>query len=626
MRKINLILVVSLLAACSQPQKLPSDITANPEKHDLETVAIMGINDFHGSLTPRTLKTREAPGFEPMEYTRGGAALLSSYVRILRSQFKDRFLLLDAGDEFQGSIESNLQEGAPVVSFFNLLKLNAAALGNHEFDFGPVGSDTTDVLGALKERMLQAQYPYVTANTIEKSSGKFPPFPNTYPSILLKAGKLKIGVIGLITRDTPVTTRAEYVQDLVFTDLKEATLREASSLRNQGAEIVIAVAHVGLKCQLGRAHPASTFRKESDPLGECNPKDELVVLLNALPPGTLDAVVSGHSHQIIHHWVRGVPVIQGGAYNQYFNIIYLTYDWTQKKLLRDRTRIEGPVPVCPKIFEHQGDCNGEIAPPKQGRGNLITPRFHGVRVEADSSIEDFLNPILERTKIEKNRILGFAERPISHVRTHESELGNLFADILREKVNADVSIINPGGIRAPFEQGVITFETLFRSVPFDNAISLLTLTGKELKLLVQIAENGIRGIFPFSGMCIKLIGLDQEAPSVDLNKDHKTEPWEVNRVVSIKLADGSPISDKKLYKVATVDFLVTGGDDMGWIMSQIPQDRIQLNAGGLARDAIENSILKSGHLNSFERPLVDPKNPRVQFVKSKFERNKKRKN
>ena len=430
-------------------------------KHQLETIAILGTNDIHGALAAQELKTREAGSAEGQPYSRGGAAVFASHVKRLKSQFKTNLILLDGGDEFQGSLESNLQEGAPVVKFLNTLGIHAAAIGNHEFDFGPVGLPGTeaansDRLGALKARMLEAKYNYLAANVVDKKSHALPAFPNTYTHRVYLIGSLKVGVLGLSTLQTPTTTFPVNVQSLEFTPLKEATIREAQKLREEGAQIIVITAHVGLFCSPGKMYSGHTLRKESDAQGSCSSQDEMVQLLNALPKGTVDAVVAGHSHQIIHHYIKGVPVIQGGTRLVAYNLIYLTYDKTSGKLLTDRTRIEGPVPVCEKVFENQGDCNGDRMAPAEGRGKLVTPRFHGTKITPDSEMEALLKPDFDKTEIEKKRVVGEAVTAIDHIRTEESPMGNLITDAMRADSKTDIAFANPGGIRASIEQGPIT--------------------------------------------------------------------------------------------------------------------------------------------------------------------------
>jgi len=614
---ISVLAILSLWTAtsCSTP---PKTIDGTPQKSGTETVYILGTNDIHGSLAPIPAKTREEEGTAPVPYTRGGAAILATQIRILRQELGSKLLHLDAGDEFQGSVESNAEEGAPMVQFFNAVGLNAAAVGNHEFDFGPEGPEGTqgDPLGALKKRMSEAKYVYVASNIVKKSNGSMPSFPNMVPHTLLQAGSLKVGVIGLSTLDTPVTTRAAFVRDLAFTDLKEATLREADALRKEGAQIIVITAHVGLKCLPGRAKASHSVRKPNDPQGECGEKDELVRLLKSLPSGTVDAVVAGHSHQVVHHWVAGVPVIQAGTRNQVFNLLSITYDWNQKKVLHEESRIEGPIPVCEQFFKNQKDCDGDRPAPKDGRGPLIQAKFRNKSISPDPAVMALLEPVFARSEVQKKQVLAQAVQPIEHTRTAESPLGNLVSDAIRKSVQTDFALVNSGGLRAPIEAGPITFEALFRTLPFDNSIAVLNVNGKELKNILRVAESGSRGFFPVSGLRLRLIDPQYDAPSNDLDKNGRIDPWEINRLIEAKTLQGQSIRDDHWYTLATIDFLVTGGDDLGWAMSQIPADRVQLAAGGLIRDVVQNYLAELKTVNTAENPLVLPKQPRMTFEKA----------
>ncbi len=625
MRIVSLASLLSLLVLAASCNLKSTSLLPENEGPGKETIAIVGTNDIHGTLAPLQLRTREPEGTPSIDYQAGGVAYLASYINILRDKTGPRLLWLDGGDEFQGSIESNTEKGAPMVQFFNAAGLSGAAIGNHEFDFGPENDPpkegSNDLLGALRARLKEAKYPYLAANIVDRATGEHAPFDNAKTRTLYTVGGLKVGVFGLSTLDTPTTTRSTNIKSLSFEDLKTATLREAEALRKDGAQIVVLTSHVGLKCEKGKAPSGNTLRKSSDLQGECGDGDEMVRLLRSIPTGTIDAVVAGHSHQIVHHWVANTPVIQGGANGRYFNVIYLTYDWNQKKLLSDRTRIEGPVPVCPLVFQNQNDCNGDRPAPSNGRGPLVQAKYKGEKIEADSAIQKLLEPVYARSAAKKAEPVAVAARSIDHDRSKESHLGILFADSLREAAKSDVAIMNAGGIRASIEQGPITYGTVFRAMPFDNAVSKLTLTGKELKLMLRIAESGSRGFFPVSGLKLKVIDPAYDAPSSDLDGDKKTSVWEINRLVEAKLADGKPIQDDANYTVATIDFLVTGGDDMGWFMKQIPDSRKELNVGIFARDALvahlKGLALKNGGpINSVEHPVYDAQNPRFTFVKS----------
>ena len=153
-----------LLAAGCAPAVAPPPAAA-PTSAAPITLSIVGTNDLHGGVVARN--------------GRGGLALLGGYVnnlRAARARDGGAVLLIDAGDMFQGTLESNLGEGAAVVAAYNALGYAAAAIGNHEFDFGPVGPAATprtpadDPRGALKARAAEARFPFLAANLIETAT------------------------------------------------------------------------------------------------------------------------------------------------------------------------------------------------------------------------------------------------------------------------------------------------------------------------------------------------------------------------------------------------------------------------------------------------------------------------
>lgn len=581
----NLILASLSLFALA----LTSGCSTSSKNERLETVWIVGTNDIHGALTPVTLQTRDPGQVKPTTYEVAGVAVLGSYVRKLRAQYSDHFLWLDAGDEFQGSLESNMNGGAPMVDFFNLLGLNAAAIGNHEFDFG---------LPNLKARMKQANYPYLAANIVDKTTGRLADFPNTYPHQIFSVGHLKIGVIGLSTLQTPTTTRAENVANFDFEDLSATAIKESKFLREAGANIVVITAHSGLSCDPGQ-HPEDTIRTEKDVQGSCDKSGEMDILLSSLPPGVIDAVVSGHTHTIVHHWVNGIPVIQGSYMGKYINVIALTYDWGKHELVTDKTQIEGPIPICEKVFQNRGDCNGDV--PDPNRGALVRAHFRGQEIFPDPAVVADLKPIVEKTAKIKDKIVTVAAKEVEQTRKAESPMGNLVADAIRSSAHADFAVINSGGIRAPWNSGKVTYGDVYRTLPFDNFVMKLKISGHDLKNLLNVVESGSKGISPVSGLKIKMVALDQPAPPT-------------GRILQVTENSGKPINDIQMYTVATLDFLVQGGDDWNRFIRTINPSAVVQSNGPMERDAVVVYLKKMKKpINTDRHPLLDLKHPRFTY-------------
>lgn len=603
--------LLAVASGCSstatQENPIPkSESASHPRSSDpnVEMLVVLGTNDIHGALGPQNLKTKEAEGTAGTSYQRGGLAYLSSHIKILKQEHGNRLLLLDGGDEFQGTIESNSKKGAPVAAWLNQMGYTAAAVGNHEFDFGQE---------ALQERMRESKFPYLGANIREKATGKLPNWPGLKNSMIVQAGRVKIGILGLTTQDTPVATVPTNVKNLEFLSLIDTTKKEAKKLRDQGANVVLVVTHAGVRCDTG-PFPRNLIRRPGDPQTECDPDDEIAVLLKGIPKGTVDGVVAGHSHTIVHHYLNGTPVIQSGSRAGQFHLMYLFFDVKAGKLLAEQTQIEGPVPVCPEIFKNQRDCQGDRPAPKAGRGSLVKSIFRGVAIDADPEAEKLLSPYFAEAEALKKTVVGNAARAIEHTRTSESPLGNLVTDAMLDVTKADIALVNPGGLRAPFTSGDITYGDVFQTLPFENSVSLVEVNGKELMKILQVAESGARGIFPVAGMQLDIVDLKHEVAGKDLDKNGKIEPWEVDRLIRVREKSGNTIKDQKKYRLATIDFLVQGGDNLGWAFSQIPKERITMNHSGFIRDVLIEYFKKNSPINSTSKPLVSVSSPRIRLL------------
>src|SRR5688572_32016167 len=219
-------------------------------------------------------------------------------------------VLLDAGDMFQGTLESNLNEGASVIEAYTTLRYTAAAVGNHDFDFGPVGPPATpqaaddDPRGALKARATQASFPFLAANLIDEATGQPVNWPNIRPSTTITAAGLRVSVIGVMTARALSGTIAANIGGLRVAPLAETIAAEAMRLRADGASVVLVTSHAGGRC--------TAFTSPTD-LSSCEPNEEIMEVARALPAGLVDIIVAGHAHSGMAHQVGGVAIIE--SYN-----------------------------------------------------------------------------------------------------------------------------------------------------------------------------------------------------------------------------------------------------------------------------------------------------------------------
>ncbi|MEP6998983.1 MAG: 5'-nucleotidase C-terminal domain-containing protein [bacterium] len=251
-------------------------VGTSPLSRPATRLRVIATNDFHGALEPRPDNNGKR---------RGGAAYLATAIREAAAGCASpacETILLDGGDEFQGTPASNLAFGRPDIAMFNHLGLAASALGNHEFDW------TQDT---LRSRMRDARYAILGAN-VRYADGRDVPW--IRDDTLIVRGALKIGVIGIATVLTPSTTRASMVSDLRFLEPAPIIDSLARRLRARGANYVIVIGHLGAFC---------------DRDGATNCKGEVVDLANALHE-PVDAIVSGHTHSLVDATVRGIPIVQ----------------------------------------------------------------------------------------------------------------------------------------------------------------------------------------------------------------------------------------------------------------------------------------------------------------------------
>ncbi|MCU0698604.1 MAG: 5'-nucleotidase C-terminal domain-containing protein [Myxococcaceae bacterium] len=574
-------LVASSVASCRTGQDV-----LRPDADGAVHLTVVGTNDVHGWVMTQEEK------FPQGAIRYGGAAAFAGYLKLLRAENPGGVVLVDGGDLFQGTLMSNLTEGSVVIETFNALGYDAAAIGNHEFDYGPVGAPThasqpgMDPFGALKARIAQAKFPLLSTNIYESNSRLRPSWLPGDGTVIIERKGIKIGIIGLTTPQTPTTTLPINVASLRFAPLGPEALSAARNLRARGADVVIAVVHAGGRC--------SETNDPSD-LHTCDTETgEVFEMMKGFPYGTLDAVVAGHTHGQIGHFVNGTPVIESFALGKAFGVIDLSIDPSTRKLIRERTRIRSGIAVCETMDEATQSCDVRRLKANAAQVKPVAAKWLAQTIEPDAAIAELLWPGEARVAALQNKPLGLSvPRPLGRNYETESALGSFLADSLRTMVRADVALLNPGGLRADLGSGPLKYGAVYEVLPFDNQVATLDVTGDQLVSLVRAAYAAKKGVFQVSGLEVRL--------------DRCPGP---NRLKSVHLPGGHGVDPNVRYRVALPDFLARGGDGLGPVLATI--DPRQVDLGETRASNLRDELVDFWVKN--KESFVAPESGRVQFV------------
>ncbi len=523
MRRIILLFITAVtLAACAGPAP----------REGVATLSLIGLNDVHGQLQP--------------DAERRGLVSVSAYIEAVRNLRKldgGAVLLIDAGDVFQGTLESNLEEGVPMIEAYNSLGVAATAIGNHEFDFGPVGPDAIpmrpgqDPRGALKARAREANFPFLSANLIDASTGELVDWDNVRPSVMLDVAGFRVGVVGVMSMNSLQTTIAANVVGLRLQPITEAIVREATKLRADGAQLVIVSAHAGSRC--------TSFDNPQD-TSSCWMDGEIMRVARELPAGLVDHIVAGHVHDGIAHVVNGISITSSYSSTRAFSRTDFVMDRASGSIV-DRRIYPPQVPAA------------ALTPALRYEGQALRGHREVAAIAEDARV------FAENVKLEK---LGVTlTEPFENAPDVESALSNLMTEAILDSFDGDVAIHNViGGIRNSVPAGELTFGAVYEMFPFDNLVTIHEISGATLREI--IARKAATYRKPgFAGMRVYI--------SCDAN----------GMQVVMRLDDGREIRDEDLVRIIANDFLALGGDDI--LTPAIEGDGLDIAQGlPLTRDVL----------------------------------------
>lgn len=448
----------------------------------------------------------------------GTAASLAAYLKEARAKY-EHSLLFHNGDSVGASAPvSSLERDKPTMEWMNLMKFDVGTLGNHEFDQG-VEAMKAQIYGGKDPKNEKvdhngADFDYINANAVDSTTGK----PIITPYVVKEVGGVKIGFIGVVTKATPSKVSPAGTAGVKFLSAEEevaAIEKYAAELNAQGVKTIVVLAH----------DPATT---KVDPVTKKNVSTgEAVDLANALPANSpVDVIVAGDNHGYANDTVNGKLIVQAYSYGTAFEDIKLVIDGAT------------------------GTVKSKTATVTSTVQSKITPD-----AETKALVDYYLSRHPELTKP-----VGTTDGTITRTDayTKESALGNLIADAMRhaifkegEKNPADFAFMNPGGIRADLPKGNVAFGDLAKIQPFGNTLVKLTLTGQQIKTLLQ-QQWAVKADGTADTKTLQISGLKYTA--------NMYLPV-AERVANLTKADGTPIEMSKSYTAVVNNFMAAGGDN-----------------------------------------------------------------
>ena len=511
---LSLTLVLSFMPA--SVSALTVDGVEMPD--DGVNIAIVHTNDTHGRIEGDDSSI--------------GFAKIASKVEELRGISGLNVMVLDAGDTLHGLPIASVSKGDAVVEILNKIGYDAMTFGNHDFNYG--APRAKELAGKLTGKAL-------VANVTEDATGS----PYFDQCMTKDIGGKKIGIFGLATPETKYKSHPKNTEGLTIEDPVETAKKIVAALKAEGAEVIIALTHLGYK------------------EGEYT-SDKLADQVEGI-----DLIIDGHSHTALENGVKvkNTTIAQTGEYDKNLGVVYLS-------IKADGTKDIKPTLIPAEKMKDTAE-NAEVQA-------LID------KIKADN--DTLLSEKAGETKVDLD-----GER--EHVRTGETNLGNLITEAMLDRAEGtEIAFTNGGGIRASIPAGQITKKSIVTVLPFGNQLVAIKVKGENM---VKALELGVskypeaNGGFPhIAGMTFKF---DPKQPAG-------------SRVFDV-MVGGKPIDPNKVYKVATNDFLAAGGDGYTMLTDTDPieyeaLDEVLFNY--IKKNGVEKAAVADGRVTAAEMPVAPP--------------------
>ena len=621
MRRLLLGLLVLLSASCMPVLEGESDLDLGGQQVRL---TLLHTSDIHSRLIPydfSPLKTDTDLGVVPEAGPFGGATRMGAVLKRER-QRSERVLHLDSGDCFQGAPIFNLFSGEAEFRFLSRMKLDAAVIGNHEFDAG--------LTNFVQKTRDFADFPLMAANYFwdsHKDAGNKQAALNSVPYVIRNVKGLRVGVIGMANISS-LNSLVEGGNSLQATPLEQnEAARAYVEILRPVVDLVVVVSHLGLTedQDLIRGYEAFYEYERARPFLErannpwkrvLEPGEENVALtpktvIKVFIPGVsgLDVILGGHLHVVLNPPQqlsdpsgRKVVLAHSGAFAKYVGRL----DLIVKVPKAEERGLDGAEVSSHdyRAFPIDGLwCDDAMR--AYYKANFWTPgqfiNTPGVREamarcqsQEDRETTDILQSYLLGMDFRMQLTSIFSYSPTNLERRNtssggDSPLGNITADSMRKRraVEAEMALTNSLGIRDNLYSGVVTQEAMFNVFPFENTINIMNLSGSEIQEMFDFvsersAERGCVSQAQISGArftmdCAQVqindlrIQCDPKNNAADCPAENRAghAPWQCiqdqdgNRCYAHPATDvsinGHPINPNGMYRVAVNDYIAKGG-------------------------------------------------------------------
>ena len=466
-------------------------VSGRPTPRDPVTFVIFHTNDIHGHLKPQD--AIPSLGIGPT----GGIASLATMLK----REKRPWLWIDSGDWAQGTPLGSMSKGAAVVPFFNRLGLTATTIGNHDFDWGEDNLDDLlekarfIYLGSnVKPKVSRASYSEeIQRHDLSMISRLVEPIPG-----------FKVGLFGLLAPDTPAMLLPGRMARHDVLGVVQTATYVSMGLREEGANLVIAVTHLGIE-KTG----ARTFKLAYE--GD-------LALAEGAPD--VDMILGGHVHvDILNPYIhtadgRTVVVTQTAGMLRSVYRIAVTVDRKTKALISAKAEL---IALDPAVY-----------PPD--------PEIASMLEDAENALGPELRKVVGRAAVDlRHQMLPLKNIP------DVTPMGALVTEAFRQAAGADFGALSSFGIRSFFKAGEITYEDIFNALPFENALVRFHIKGSDLRSYLSRCESGPDFHCQWSGIRATY-GPDGRG----------------GRALLAAEVAGQPLDDERLYTGATDRYYVQG--------------------------------------------------------------------